>query len=62
MAYFALQGLMALECFGFCKIDEERRRRLFAEITHLMNFPGPGATAPSEPKSPDISRMSQVVT
>lgn len=61
LAYLALKGLMALECFGFCEIEEGRRQRAFAEIAKLMNFPGPVTVTPSESKSPDISRKSQVV-
>ncbi len=42
LAYFALHGLFSLECFGFCRIDEDRRRALLADIAALLTGPPSG--------------------
>lgn len=57
-AYFALHGLLSLECFGFCQIDGDRRRRTLAEIARMMNVQAAAAPADSEPDSPEFSRKN----
>lgn len=54
LAYFALQGMFALECFGFCTLDEQVRRRMLDNIGELVV---PASTPPEKPAgtAPDPS-------
>lgn len=63
LAYLALHGLRSLECFGFCKLDDEKRARALDDIAGLINaaWPAAGPTLPgSEPDTSAFSRKSKV--
>lgn len=46
LAYLALHGLRSLECFGFCKLDDEKRARALDDIARMVGAARPAACLP----------------